>query len=88
MQKFFHARVHGKIMRKNKRTQKIIEKLSDIILDEMGKEDLTIAEMANKCKISKRKLCDIIYKEDKGLYVETLMTICENLSIDYSDIFE
>lgn len=70
------------------RTARIIKKLSEIILYEMGKDELTNAEMAKKCGISKRKLEEIIYLENKGLYVETLMTICENLEIDYVKLFE
>lgn len=70
------------------RTERVIERLSDILLDEMGKDDLTIKEMAAKCGISKRKLCEIIYKEKKGLLVETLLTICDNLDIDCADILK
>lgn len=70
------------------RTEKVIAKLSDIILDEMGRDELTIEEMAERCGISKRKLCDIIYKEKKGLLVETLLTICDNLKIDCAEILK
>lgn len=69
-------------------TEKVIARLSSILLDEMGKEDLTIDEMVDRCGVSKRKFCEIIYKEHKGLYMETFLTICENLHIKYSDIFD
>lgn len=70
------------------RTERVIARLSDILLDEMGKEELTISEMAVKCGVSKRKLCNIIYREKKGLMVETLLTICENLNIDCAEILK
>lgn len=76
---------HENTMRK---TERVIERLSDILLGEMGKEELTISEMAVKCGISKRKLCNIIYKEKKGLLVETLLTICENMNIDCVEILK
>lgn len=70
------------------RTERVIAKLSDILLDEMGKDELTISEMAQKCGISKRKLCNIIYREKKGLLVETLLIICERLEIDCAEILK
>lgn len=71
---------------KNKRTMIVIKKLSAILLYEMGKDELTIEEMSKKCGISKRKLCEIIYIEEKGLNLETFLTICENIGINYADI--
>lgn len=62
--------------------------IGSFLLDEMGKEDLTIDEMVDRCGVSKRKFCEIIYKKHKGLYMETFLTICENLHIKYSDIFD
>lgn len=85
VQNFFCAFVRKKM--KTEKTRKVIAQLSGILLDEMGKEEYTIAEMAKKCGISERKLCDIIYKKDKGLMLETLMDICENAEIKYSEIF-
>lgn len=65
----------------------IIEKLSEILLKQMWESDRTIEEMARICDISTRKYCEIIYKEEKGLRLSTLLSICENAGINYSDIF-
>lgn len=75
-------------MGKTKKTKNIVEKLSEIILYEMGKDELTNAEMAQKCGISKRKLEEIIYKEDKGLLLETFMNICDGINIRYGEVFK
>lgn len=72
-----------------RRTQtRVIARLSDILLDEMGREELTIGEMAVRCGISKRKLGEIIYREKKGLLLEILLTICESLKIDCAEILK
>lgn len=70
-------------------SEKIINKLADILLYEMGKDELTNTEMAKKCGISKRKLEEIIYKENKGLRIETLVMICRSLDekFDYNRLF-
>lgn len=83
---FFCAYV--RIRKKMSRTEKLIEKLSGILLDEMGKEDYTIAEMSEICGISQRKLCNIIYKEKKGMSIEIFLTICENVEFDYYSLIK
>lgn len=72
-----------------KESEKVINKLSEILLYEMGKDELTNSQMAKKCGISKRKLEEIIYRENKGLRIETLVTICRNIDekFDYNRIF-
>lgn len=52
----------------------------------MGKDELTNEEMAKKCGISKRKLEEIIYRENKGLRIETLVKISDNLAISLPDL--
>ena len=73
-------------MRTNK-SEKYIKRLSVIVLYEMGKHELTNAQMAKKCGISLRKLEEIICAEHKGIRFETFITICENAQINYSNIF-
>ena len=65
----------------------IIEKLSEILLKQMWDSNRTIEEMARICDISTRKYCEIIYKEKKGLRLSTLLSVCENAGISYSDVF-
>lgn len=69
------------------KSEKYIKRLADILLSEMGKDELTNAEMAKKCGISKRKFGEIIYGEDKGLRFETFVVICESARIEYNEIF-
>lgn len=66
----------------------IIGSLSEILMKKMWEWDLTVEEMARRCDVSTRKFCEIIYKENKGLRLLTLVTICENANIDYADIFQ
>lgn len=47
----------------------------------MGMEEYTNAEMAERCGISKRKLEEIIYLEDKGIHFSTLCRISESTGI-------
>lgn len=70
-----------------KEVENVISNLSEILLYKMGRDELTLNEMAKKCGISKRKLCQIIYKERGGISLEILIRICENADIEYSKIF-
>ncbi|MGN0480364.1 MAG: helix-turn-helix domain-containing protein [Lachnospiraceae bacterium] len=69
------------------KTKECIMRLSDIINYQMGADELTNAQMAKKCGISKRKMEEILYMENKGLRLDTFVKVCENLKIEYSQIF-
>lgn len=62
-------------------TKEVIKILSDSLSYEIGKEELTLNEMSKRCGISQRKLCEIIYQEEKGLNVETLLKVCGEINI-------
>lgn len=64
-------------------TKEVIKFLSDSISYEIGKEELTLNEMSKRCGISQRKLCEIIYQEEKGLNVETLLKVCGEVHIKF-----
>lgn len=66
----------------------VISHLSEILLYKMGQDELTLDEMAKKCEISKRKLCQVVNKEKRGITMETFVKICKNIQIDYSEIFD
>lgn len=66
----------------------VISHLSEILLYKMGQDELTLDEMAKKCGISKRKLCQVVNKEKRGITMETFVKICKNIQIDYSEIFD
>lgn len=70
---------------KKQKTKKVVKNLSEMLLYKMGKDELTILEMAKKCGISERKLCEIIHMEEKGLNLETFLNICDNININYND---
>lgn len=69
-------------------TEKVVKRLSEILLYEMGKDELTNAEMAKRCGISKRKFEEIIYREPKGMLLETFLTICQSLNLNASDVLD
>lgn len=69
-----------------KNSEIVIKNLSDILLEKMGENELTTKEMAKKCGISHRKFCEIIYREKKGMNLDTLITVCENTGVSSSDI--
>lgn len=71
-----------------KEVENIISNLSEILLYKMGQDELTLDEMAKKCGISKRKLCQIVSKEKHGITLETFIKICKNIQINYYDIFD
>lgn len=60
--------------------------LANNLLYIMGKDELTVSQMAKKCGISKSKLEEIIYRENKGLRIETLVKISDNLAISLPDL--
>lgn len=66
--------------------KRYLHKLANNLLYIMGKDELTNAQMAKKCGISKRKLEEIIYRENKGLRIETLVKISDNLAISLPDL--
>lgn len=63
-----------------------IKNLSLSLLFEMEAKNLTVDEMARKCDISARKLCEIIYREKKGLRLSTILKI-KNAGIDIFSLF-
>lgn len=65
---------------------KNLDNLRDNLLYIMGAEDYNIQEMSERCGISKRKLCEIINKESKGLNFSTLEKISNSLKIPISDL--
>ncbi len=69
-------------------TERVVKRLSEILLYEMGKDELTNAEMAERCGISKRKFEEIIYREPKGMLLETFLKICKNAGINVSDALD
>lgn len=68
-------------------TRMIIKNISNAILYEMGEEEITISLMAEKCNVSKRTICGIVGGRKKGLTLNTIVKICNNTNIKYSDIF-
>lgn len=55
--------------------------LRDNLLYIMGSEEYTLREMATRCNISVRKLCEILYREDKGIRLDTLDKISSGIGI-------
>lgn len=61
-----------------------MKNLGDYLNNIIGMEEYTIAEMADKCNISKRKLCEIVCREKKGIQFYTLVRISQALGTPIS----
>lgn len=70
-----------------KTMEKVLEKLSDLILMEMGKTGRTQTCFAELCGISRNELRNIIAKRKNDIKLSTIQKICENSSINYIDVF-
>ncbi|MBD5495440.1 MAG: helix-turn-helix domain-containing protein [Lachnospiraceae bacterium] len=66
--------------------KRYLNKLANNLLYIAGTDELTNAEMAKRCGISKSKLEEIIYRRNKGLRLETLVKISDNLAISLPDL--
>lgn len=71
---------------KNMTIDQLMDNLRVYIGRELGVE--TMMDFSLRCGISYKCLCDIIYKETKSIDCKTLIKICENSNISYSDLFE
>lgn len=60
--------------------------LANNLLYIMGKDEITVSQMAKRCGVSKSKIEEIIYKRNKGLRMETLVKISDNLTIPLPDL--
>ncbi len=76
-----------KMEKKLVKAQTVILRLSDLLLEIKERENLTNDELAIKCNISRRELCNIICRKVKGMRLETFMEICENANIPYGKVF-
>lgn len=66
--------------------EEYIKTLGENLLDLMGQEKYTLDEMSRKCGISKRKLCQIIYREKKGISLGTLDRISCAIQMPISNL--
>lgn len=66
--------------------EQYMKALRDKLLYIMGAEDYSLREMSVQCGISKRKLCEIIYAEKKGIRLDTLVRISENLGMSVPEL--
>lgn len=75
-------------MRRNQTTNRYIKNLSDNLFYIMCQKGFTIKEMSIECDISTRKICEIIYGEDKGIRLSTLENISDRVGIPISALIE
>lgn len=69
-------------------TKDVMEKLSDLILLEIGEKKCTVSSFAINCGISKSEMDKIINKKLNDIKVSTILKIIDNSQICYNDIFE
>ena len=74
-------------MREYTKQEIALKNLSNALIMEQARLNLTNIEMSLRCDLSFRNYCRIIYGENKSVKIETLISICENTDITYSDIF-
>lgn len=65
-----------------------MNRLADLILLEIQKRNCSISYFADICGISKNEVGNITTRKKKDIYVSTLLKICENSDIKFSDVFE
>lgn len=71
-----------------KQMNEFMNRLADLILIEIQKRNCSIACFADICGISKNEVGNITTRKKKDIYVSTLLKICENSDIKFSDVFE
>lgn len=77
-----------KEVRRNRTANKYIKNLSENLFYIMRQKNFTIKQMSIECDVSLRKMCEIIYREDKGLRLSTLESISDRIGIPISALIE
>ncbi len=65
-----------------------IKSLSERLLYIMGTEEYTLNEMAEVCGISKRTLCDIVYRETSNVSMITLIKIANGIKVPMPELWQ
>lgn len=65
-----------------------LNRLSELVLKELGERNCSGVFFADICDISRNELNAIVNKKKKDIKLSTIKKICENSSITYADIFD
>lgn len=68
--------------------EKILNKLADLILSEIGKRNCSARCFAELCDVNRNVLNGIINRKENDVKLSFIWNICENSEIRLSDIFE
>lgn len=68
--------------------EEVLNRLADLILEEMEKRKCSATYFADFCGISRNELGKIVNRQKKDIRLSTVWNICENSGIRFSDIFE
>lgn len=66
----------------------ILNRLVDLILEEMGKKKCSIRCFAELCSVRPEEMRLIVNRQKKDVRLSVIWKICENSDIRISDIFE
>lgn len=66
----------------------ILNRLADLILEEMGKTGQSAKCFAELCGVNRNTLGDVINRKGKDVKLSFIWNICENSEIQISDVFE
>lgn len=68
--------------------EKFMSNLRKAIRNELNRRNCSLSDFAFSCDISCECLCGIMRKKTLNPKISTIISICENSEIDYSEIFE
>lgn len=64
-----------------------LNRLADLILEEIGKKGCSCVLFADLCGISRNEMSNIVNRKIKDIKLSTILKICENSDIKLKDIF-
>lgn len=67
--------------------EKILKKLSEMILEEMRRKNQSCLQFAELCGVGRNIVGDIINGKKKDVKLSTIVKICENSDININDVF-
>lgn len=67
--------------------EKYLNRLADLILEELGNRNCSCVCFADLCGISRNEMSNIINRKKNDIKLSTILKICENSNIKADDVF-
>ncbi|MCM1325253.1 MAG: helix-turn-helix transcriptional regulator [Bacteroidales bacterium] len=67
--------------------EKYLNRLADLVLEEIGNRNCSCVCFADLCGISRNEMSNIVNRKKNDIKLSTILKICENSQINEDDVF-